>query len=269
MCEFDISIPSPKAFNKDVNEFNHFRLNKAYDEVINEITKDVSTKIKTAIEAGDKRVILYTFCFNNFSELKDAEFDKNGIKIRFGDNIALHRILGHNDFYQKLSNYLNSSLESTSYYSFSKRNKNDGTWNIYAYWGNRPQDNIQDINDFNSACDEVITKITKEANAKIKAAVNEGKYSTTLYTFYVSDDTKGDEFDKNGNQVRFGNNIFLGNMISKRPWKFTFFKKLQRNFNISVNRPIRSKWYTIRYFFDKETSSFNIYASWKRQSAHF
>ncbi len=230
MSEFDISIPHSKVFNKNVNEFNHFRLNKAYDEAIDVITKDVNIKIQTAIEAGNNCTILYTFYFDNFSELKDAEFDKNGTKIRFGDNVSFRRIMSHSNFYEKLSNHLNSLLNSISYHCYSRRNKDDGSWNIYAYWGNRPQDNIQDINDFNSACDEVIPKITKEANAKIKVAVNENKYSTTLYTFYVSDDTKGDEFDKNGNQMRFGNNVYLGNMISKRPWKSIFFKKLQKKF---------------------------------------
>ncbi len=260
MSEFNISIPNSKAFNKDVNEFNHSRLNEAYDEAIAEITKDVNTKIKKAIEAGNNRTIIYTFYFYQFSQLKNTKFDKNGTKISFGDNLSLRRIMKHSDFYDKLSNYLNSSLNSISYHCYSRRNKDDGTWNIYAYWGNRPQDNIEDINDFTVACDEVIPKITKEANAKIKAAVNENNYSTTLYTFYVSDDTKGNEFDKNGNQMRFGNNVFLGNMISKRPWKFTFFKKLKR----SLNSYVKYKCYYVRFFFNKEDSSLNIYASWKR-----
>ncbi len=265
MTELDIFNLNSKAFqkkiSKNLNEFYHTRLYEAYDEAINEITKDASIKIKAAIDDGNNRVILYTFQFNNFSEVKNVEFDKNGIKIRFGDNVALHRMLSQTNFYQKLSNYLNCLLESASYHSYSKRNKDDGSWNIYAYWGLKTQDNIQDITHFNIASDEAIAEITKEVDIKIKNAVNEDKYLAILYTFYVNDD----EFDKNGTKIRFGNNVFLTNMIMKRPWKSIFFKKLLRNLNMSVDKPIHSKWYSVSYFVDKETGSFNIYSSWKRR----
>jgi hypothetical protein len=108
---------------------------------------------------------------------------------------------------------------------------------------------------FNAAYDEAIAEITKEASAKIQADVDVGHYRSILYTFYFSD-VKDAEFDKYNNKIRFGDNVYLRDMITRG--HFHFFKKLTEHFNSSVE----SKGYHTGFFRHKDNGSYNIYVSW-------
>lgn len=135
------TIPDPKALLEQTSkivEERRARFNVAYDLAITEITQDASAKIKADSDVGHYRSILYTF---HFSDMKDAEVDKNGIKIRFGDGVFLRDMItrGHYHFFKKLTDHFNSSVESKGYHTGFFRHKDDGSYNIYVSWSPRPQ----------------------------------------------------------------------------------------------------------------------------------
>ncbi len=114
---------------------------------------------------------------------------------------------------------------------------------------------------FNDAYDEAISEITKDASAKIQADVDVGHYRSILYTFHFSD-VKDTEVDKTGTKIRFGDNVYLRDMITRG--HFHFFKKLTDHFNGSVE----SKGYHTGFFRNKNDGSYNIYVSWAPKPQH-
>lgn len=135
------SIPDPKALQEQTSkivEERRARFNAAYDEAISEITKGASDKIKADVDVGHYRSILYTF---HFSDVKDAEFDKTGTKIRFGDGIFLRDMItkGHFHFFKKLTDHFNGSVETKDYHTGFFRHKDTGSYNIYVSWAPRIQ----------------------------------------------------------------------------------------------------------------------------------
>jgi hypothetical protein len=135
------TIPDPKVLQEQASKIvmeRRKRFNDAYDEAISEITKDASTKIKADVDVGHYRSILYSF---HFSDVKDAEVDKMGTKIRFGDGVFLRDMItrGHYQFFGKLTDHFNSSVDSKGYHTGFFRNKNDGSYNIYVSWAPKPQ----------------------------------------------------------------------------------------------------------------------------------
>ncbi len=134
------TIPDPKALQEQTSkivEERRARFNAAYDLAIAEITKDASAKIKADSDVGHYRSILYTFYF---SDVKDAEVDKNGTKIRFGDNVFLRDMItrGHFHFFKKLTDHFNNSVESKGYHTGFFRHKDNGSYNIYVSWAPKP-----------------------------------------------------------------------------------------------------------------------------------
>ncbi len=135
------TIPDPKALQEQTSkivEQRRARFNDAYDLAIAEITKDASAKIQADVDLGHYRSILYTFYFSN---VKDAECDNNGTKIRFGDNVYLLDMIrrGHFHFFGKLTNHFNGSVESKGYHTGFFRHKDNGSYNIYVSWAPKPQ----------------------------------------------------------------------------------------------------------------------------------
>jgi hypothetical protein len=135
------NIPDPKALQEQTSKIvqeRRARFNAAYDLAIDEITQDASTKIKADSDVGHYRSILYTFYF---SDVKDAEVDKNGTKIRFGDNVFLRDMItrGNYHFFKKLTDHFNSSVESKDYHTGFFRHKDNGSYNIYVSWAPKPQ----------------------------------------------------------------------------------------------------------------------------------
>ncbi len=135
------TIPDPKALQEQTSkivEERRARFNAAYDEAIAEITKDASAKIQADVDVGHYRSVLYTFYF---SDVKDAEVDKTGTKIRFGDNVYLRDMItrGHFHFFKKLTDHFNSSVESKGYHTGFFRHKDNGSYNIYVSWAPKPQ----------------------------------------------------------------------------------------------------------------------------------
>lgn len=114
---------------------------------------------------------------------------------------------------------------------------------------------------FNAAYDLAIAEITQDASAKIKADSDIGHYRSILYTFHFSD-VKDSEVDKNGTKIRFGDGVFLRDMITRG--HFHFFKKLTDHFNGSVE----SKGYHTGFFRHKDNGSYNIYVSWAPKPVH-
>jgi hypothetical protein len=134
------AIPDPKALQEQTSkivEERRARFNAAYDLAIAEITTGASEKIKADVDVGHYRSILYTF---HFSDVKDAEFDKNGTKIRFGDGVFLRDMItkGHFHFFKKLTDHFNSSVESKGYHTGFFRHKDNGSYNIYVSWAPKP-----------------------------------------------------------------------------------------------------------------------------------
>ena len=135
------TIPDPKALQEQTSkivEERRARFNAAYDIAIAEITKGASEKIKADSDVGHYRSILYTFYF---SDVKDAEIDKNGTKIRFGDNVFLRDMItrGNFHFFKKLTDHFNSSVESKGYHTGFFRHKDNGSYNIYVSWAPKSQ----------------------------------------------------------------------------------------------------------------------------------
>jgi hypothetical protein len=135
------TIPEPKALQEQTSkivEERRARFNAAYDLAIDEITKNAGAKIQSDVDVGHYRSILYTFYF---SDVKDAEFDKHGTKIRFGDNVYLRDMItrGHFHFFKKLTDHFNSSVESKGYHTGFFRHKDNGSYNIYVSWAPKPQ----------------------------------------------------------------------------------------------------------------------------------
>ncbi len=134
------AIPDPKALQEQTSkivEERRARFNVAYDLAFAEITQGASDKIKADVDVGHYRSILYTF---HFSDVKDAEFDKNGTKIRFGDNVYLRDMItrGHFHFFKKLTDHFNGSVESKGYHTGFFRHKDNGSYNIYVSWAPKP-----------------------------------------------------------------------------------------------------------------------------------
>ncbi len=134
------SIPDPKALQEQTSKIvqeRRARFNAAYDLAIAEITKDASAKIKADSDVGHYRSILYTF---HFSDVKDAEVDKNGTKIRFGDGVFLRDMItrGNYHFFKKLTDHFNGSVESKGYHTGFFRHKDDGSYNIFVSWAPKP-----------------------------------------------------------------------------------------------------------------------------------
>ncbi len=136
------NIPEPKALQEQTSkivEERRARFNAAYDDAISEITKGASDKIKADSDVGHYRSILYTFYF---SDVKDAEVDKTGTKIRFGDNVYLRDMItrGHIPFFKKLTDHFNTSVESKGYHTGFFKHKTNDSYNIYVSWSPRPQE---------------------------------------------------------------------------------------------------------------------------------
>jgi hypothetical protein len=134
------SIPDPKTLQEQTSKIvqeRRARFNAAYDLAIAEITKDASAKIKDDSDVGHYRSILYTFYF---SDVKDAEVDKNGTKIRFGDGVFLRDMItrGNYHFFKKLTDHFNGSVESKGYHTGFFRHKDNGSYNIYVSWAPKP-----------------------------------------------------------------------------------------------------------------------------------
>ncbi len=135
------TIPDPKALLEQTSkivEDRRARFNAAYDHAISEITQDASAKIKADSDVGHYRSILYTF---HFSDVKDAEVDKTGTKIRFGDGVFLRDMItrGYFHFFKKLTDHFNDSVESKGYHTGFFKHKDDGSYNIYVSWAPKPQ----------------------------------------------------------------------------------------------------------------------------------
>ncbi len=135
------TIPDPKALQEQTSKIvmeRRARFNAAYDLAIAEITKGASAKIQADVDLGHYRSILYTFYF---SDVNDAEVDKNGTRIRFGDNVYLLDMIrrGHYHFFGKLTDHFNGSVESKGYHTGFFRHKDNGSYNIYVSWAPKPQ----------------------------------------------------------------------------------------------------------------------------------
>jgi hypothetical protein len=136
------SIPDPASLKKTAAEISDERRAKfenAYGLAIAQIVKDAGEKMKSDAEQGRFRSVLYTFFMN---DTKDAEDDKNGNKIRFG-NVYLRDMItkGHVPFFTKLANHFNSIAKSSEYHcSFFRNKEHDDSvsYNIYVSWGARP-----------------------------------------------------------------------------------------------------------------------------------
>jgi hypothetical protein len=134
------TIPDPSSLKKTASDISQERRNKfhkAYDLAIAEIVKDAGTKMKSDAENGRFRTILYTFYTN---DAKDADKDKNGQMIRFGDVYLRDMITkGHIPFFTKLTNHFNTEAKSSEYHcSFFRHKESDESvsYNIYVSWGN-------------------------------------------------------------------------------------------------------------------------------------
>ncbi len=114
------------------------RYRAAYEEAIAEITKNADIKITDAVFENKDTAVLYTF---HYMKEKDAQYDSNGKKIIFGDNIHLLDMVtkGRDYFFRELEKKFNKrGSERRTYCGVFKdinpNGDNINRWNIFVSW---------------------------------------------------------------------------------------------------------------------------------------